>query len=54
VELDRARDVAFVVEIRVLVDLGHDDAVVAQVLREPLGGHEHPLRVIVVRHPWQS
>jgi len=50
VQLDRARDVPLVVQIRVLVDLGDDDAVVVQVLGQPIGGHEYRLRVSVL-HP---
>ena len=50
VQLDRSPDVALFVEIRVLVHLGDDDVVVVQVLGDPIGGHEHRLRIAVVGH----
>jgi hypothetical protein len=43
--------VPLVVQIGVLVDLGDHDAVVVQVLGQPVGGHEYRLRVSVLRHP---
>ena len=49
-KLDCARDVALLVEIGVLVDLGDDDAVVVQVLGQPVCRHQHRLRVSVLRH----
>jgi hypothetical protein len=51
VQLDRARDVTLVVEIRILVDLGDDDFLVVQVLGEPVRRDEHRFRISVLRHP---
>ena len=50
VELDRSRNVAFLVQIGVLVDLGDDEIGVAQVLGEPVRRHEDGVRVSVLRH----
>src|SRR5205807_572593 len=50
VELDRARDVATVVEIGVLVHLGDNDVSVLQVLGEPIRRDEHRLRIAVFSH----
>ena len=48
VELDRAGDVAGLVEQHVLVGFGHHQAGVVEVLRDPLGGDDH-LRVGVLK-----
>ena len=50
VELDRSRDVAFLVQVGVLVDLGDDEIGVAEVLGEPVRRHEDGVRVSVLRH----
>ena len=47
---DGAGDVALVVEIRILVHLGHVEVRVVQVLVEPVGCHQHGLRVAVLSH----
>ena len=41
VQLDRTGDVSVLVEIRVLVHLRHDQVVVTEVRRQPLGRHQH-------------
>ncbi len=46
VEADRSGNVGLSVERRVLVDLDDADALVVQVLREPLGLHQHVLRIL--------
>ena len=51
VEPDRAGDVGFAVEGRVLVDLDDPDRVVVQVLLEPLRLHEHVVRILSHRLP---
>ena len=50
VELDRSGDVAFLVEVGVLVDLGDDEIGVAEVLGKPVRRHEDGVRVSVLRH----
>ncbi len=50
VQLDRAGDVALVVEVGVLVDLGDADAVVVQVLCQPVGADEHVIGISVRAH----
>jgi hypothetical protein len=54
VQLHRTGDVSVFVQIRVLVDLRHDDVLVVQVLRQPVRGDEHLLRVAVLAHPCSS
>ena len=51
VQLDCARNVPLVVQIRVLVDLGDDDVVVVQMFGQPVRRHEHRFRISVLRHP---
>ena len=46
VESDRARNVGFGVEPRVLVDLDDLDVVVIEVLGDPVGVYEHVLGVV--------
>ena len=50
VELDRSGDVALLVEVGVLVDLGDDQAVVPEMLSRPVGRHEDGVGVSVLRH----
>ena len=49
-QLDRARDVTLVVQIRVFVYLGDDEPLVAEVLRKPLRRDQDGLGVAVFSH----
>jgi hypothetical protein len=50
VELDGSGDVALLVEVGVLVDLADDEAVLAEMLGQPLGRDEDGVRLSVLRH----
>src|SRR5207244_2443107 len=50
VQRDGARDVTLLVEIGVLVDLGHDDVVVGQMPGQPLRADEDVLGIPVCAH----
>jgi hypothetical protein len=49
VELHRSGDVPLLVEVGVLVHLGHDQAVVAELRGDPVGRDEDGVRVSVLR-----